>query len=57
MPILDEVPRWFAGRITERFDAGDHVAFMLEPVAGSVEDPLPQPGFQHVKHLNAGHEA
>jgi riboflavin-specific deaminase-like protein len=57
VPILDEVPRWFAGRITERFDAGDHIAFMLEPIAASVGDPLPQLGFQHVKHFNAGHEA
>ena len=57
VPILDEVRRWFVGRITERFDAGDHVAFMLEPVAGSVDDPLPQLGFQHVKHLDPGHEA
>lgn len=57
VPILDDVPRWFAGRITERFDAGDHVAFMLEPVTGSVEEPLPQLDFQAVKHLNPGHEA
>jgi riboflavin-specific deaminase-like protein len=58
VPILDDVPRWFAGRITERFDAGDHVAFMLEPIAGSVAaDDLPQLGFQSVKHLQPGHEA
>ncbi len=58
VPILDEVPRWFAGRITDRLDSGDHVAFMLEPVAGSVHhDDLPQLGFQAVKHLEPGHEA
>ena len=57
VPILDEVPRWFAGRITERLDSGDHIAFMLEPIAASVADALPQLGFQAVRHLDPGHEA
>lgn len=58
VPILDDVPRWFAGRITERLDSGDHVGFVLEPVAGSARtDELPQLGFQAVKHLQPGHEA
>jgi riboflavin-specific deaminase-like protein len=57
VPVLDDVPRWFAGRITERLDSGDHVAFLLEPVAGSVStDDLPQLGFQAVKDLDPGHE-
>lgn len=56
VPILDEVSRWFAGRITERLDSGDHVAFTLEPFAGSATaDGLPQLGFQAVKHLRPGH--
>ncbi len=57
VPILDDIRRWFAGRVTERFDAGDHIAFMLEPIAGSVEIELPQLGFQAVKHLDPGHDA
>lgn len=57
VPILDDIQRWFAGRVTERFDAGDHVAFMLEPIAGSVEVDSPQLGFQAVKHLDPGHDA
>ena len=58
VPVLDEVPRWFAGRITERLDSGDHIAFMLEPIAGSISSgDLPQLGFQAVKHLQPGHEA
>ncbi|MDP9402643.1 MAG: dihydrofolate reductase family protein [Actinomycetota bacterium] len=58
VPILDDVPRWFAGRITERLDSGDHVAFMLEPIAGSIHAAdLPQLGFQAVKHLQPGHGA
>ena len=57
VPILDEIPRWFAGRITERLDSGDHVAFMLEPLTGAVDIENPQLGFQAVKHLEPGHDA
>jgi len=58
VPILDDVPRWFAGRVTERLDTGDHVAFLLEPIAGSAHfDTAPQLGFQAVKDLQPGHEA
>ena len=44
--VLDDVPRWFVGRVTESLDSGDHVAFMLEPVAGEVGDWIGQLGFQ-----------
>jgi len=57
VPVLDDIQRWFAGRITERLDAGDHVAFMLDPIEGSVEGEAPQLGFQAVKHLDSGHDA
>jgi len=45
MPMLDDAIAWFVGRIVDRFDVGDHVAFSLEPVAtwapeSSDEDPL-----------------
>src|SRR3954449_12239710 len=33
VPIVDALPNWFVGRIRERVDAGDHDAFILEPVA------------------------
>jgi flavin reductase (DIM6/NTAB) family NADH-FMN oxidoreductase RutF len=57
VPVLDDVPRWFAGRITERLDSGDHVGFLLEPVAGSASGhDLPQLGFQAVRDLEPGHE-
>jgi hypothetical protein len=26
---------WFSGRVVERFDAGDHVAHVMDVVAGS----------------------
>jgi flavin reductase (DIM6/NTAB) family NADH-FMN oxidoreductase RutF len=32
-PILDRCPSWFVGRVLERTRLGDHVGFLLEPVA------------------------
>jgi flavin reductase (DIM6/NTAB) family NADH-FMN oxidoreductase RutF len=55
IPVLDDAPGWFAGRILERHDAGDHVALLLDPV--EVEDrggPLDM-GFQAVKAIDPGH--
>ena len=44
MPMLDDAIAWFVGRIVDRFDVGDHVAHLLEPVATwapeSSDDPL-----------------
>ncbi|HEX4033667.1 MAG TPA: flavin reductase family protein [Solirubrobacteraceae bacterium] len=37
-PILARCSDWFAGRVIERFEAGDHDAFVLEPVAGDAGD-------------------
>lgn len=34
MPILDEAVAWFIGRTVYWIDIGDHVAYILEPVAG-----------------------
>ncbi|MGI9120592.1 MAG: pyrimidine reductase family protein [Acidimicrobiales bacterium] len=57
-PVLDGVERWFAGRVVETVDSGDHVAFMLAPVAGEAGQRWPgQLGFQSVKDLEPGHGA
>jgi flavin reductase (DIM6/NTAB) family NADH-FMN oxidoreductase RutF len=56
-PILDECGNWFAARILERFPAGDHWAFLLDPFdAGS--DTAERPfTFHRAKRLEPGHEA
>lgn len=49
---------WFAGRVLDRIDLGDHVGFQLAPhdgAAGRADEP--QLGFQSVRDLEAGHEA
>ena len=35
LPLLDDCPDWFAGRVIDRHVLGDHVGFLLEPVAGA----------------------
>jgi flavin reductase (DIM6/NTAB) family NADH-FMN oxidoreductase RutF len=57
VPILDGVKGWVAGPVLGRFDVGDHVAFLVEPEAGAVENPAPgQLGFRAVQDLEPGHE-
>lgn len=58
LPILANAVAWFAGDILGRIDAGDHVGFLLEPVAGSTPDRFDQlVTFSDVKDLDPGHEA
>jgi flavin reductase (DIM6/NTAB) family NADH-FMN oxidoreductase RutF len=57
VPLLDACPNRFVGKVLERVDAGDHVAFMLEPVAaerGASESPF---RFHRAKRIEPGHEA
>ncbi len=37
--MLDGAAAWFVGAILERFDLGDHVGHLLEPIAGDVGAP------------------
>jgi flavin reductase (DIM6/NTAB) family NADH-FMN oxidoreductase RutF len=57
-PLLDECPGWFVGRVLDRVKLGDHVGFLLEPVAAAADEP--DGGgmdFQRVRGIEAGHEA
>ena len=55
IPVLDGVPGWFAGRILERFDGGDHVALLLDPVEAEDRGGALDLGFQAVKPIDPGH--
>jgi len=57
VPILADCPSWFVGRVLDRVDAGDHVAFLLEPVAAQRGAAGGALTFQRVRHLAPGHEA
>ena len=56
--FLDVAAGWFAGAVLGRFDLGDHVGFLLEPVAGSAPDKFGQlVTYFDVRDLEPGHEA
>lgn len=57
-PVLADTD-WFAGRVCERRDAGDHTAFLLDvlPEGSASRHDEPQLGFQRVRDLDAGHDS
>jgi flavin reductase (DIM6/NTAB) family NADH-FMN oxidoreductase RutF len=58
MPILDSAAGWFVGEVVSRFDLGDHVGFLLEPVDGSAPDKFEQlVTFSDLRDLDPGHRA
>jgi flavin reductase (DIM6/NTAB) family NADH-FMN oxidoreductase RutF len=58
LPILDDAAGWFAGAVRNRYDLGDHVGFLLEPLAGNAPDGFEQlVTFSDVRDLDPGHEA
>jgi flavin reductase (DIM6/NTAB) family NADH-FMN oxidoreductase RutF len=56
VPVLERCENWFAGRVLARFDAGDHDAFLLEPVAGGSGDGA-EFSFHRAKRIDPGHPA
>jgi flavin reductase (DIM6/NTAB) family NADH-FMN oxidoreductase RutF len=38
MPILDDAVGWFVGKTLRRIDVGDHVGYLLDPVAGAAPE-------------------
>ena len=57
LPILQECGNWFVGRVLERLDLGDHVGFLLEPVAAQREGNQSHFEFHRAKNIAAGHPA
>ena len=57
LPILARCASWFAGRIVERIELGDHVGHVLEPFAGEAGYDGPAYPFSRAKHVDPGHEA
>ena len=55
-PVLDGCGRWFAGRVLDRVDSGDHTSYLLEPFAASTGSEEGQLGFQGAKDMSPGHE-
>jgi flavin reductase (DIM6/NTAB) family NADH-FMN oxidoreductase RutF len=57
VPILDDCANWFVGRVLWRCDAGDHDAFLLEPVAAEHDAGEGEFTFHRAKRIEPGHEA
>jgi flavin reductase (DIM6/NTAB) family NADH-FMN oxidoreductase RutF len=58
LPILDDAAGWFVGEVLSRFDVGDHIGFLLQPVEGEAPDKFDQlVTFADVRDLEPGHEA
>jgi flavin reductase (DIM6/NTAB) family NADH-FMN oxidoreductase RutF len=57
VPVLEGLD-WFAGRIVERADVGDHEAVVLEPTGdGEATRSRRVLRYDDVRHLHAGHPA
>jgi flavin reductase (DIM6/NTAB) family NADH-FMN oxidoreductase RutF len=57
VPLLDACENWFVGRVLTRLDAGDHDAFLLEPVAASAAPGEREFTFHRARRIEPGHEA
>ena len=57
VPLLDDCPNRFVGRILRRIDFGDHVGMVLEPFFAEEDDDSGQLGFHRAKRIDPGHEA
>jgi flavin reductase (DIM6/NTAB) family NADH-FMN oxidoreductase RutF len=57
VPLLEECPNRFVGRVLWHRDAGDHDLFLLEPVEAQRGTGEPEFSFHRAKRIEAGHEA
>ena len=57
LPVLEECPAWFAARTLETLDAGDHVAFLVEPFAVERDRAVEPFRLRRASAIDPGHEA
>lgn len=55
VPVLDQCPRAFVGRVLDQVPTGDHTAFVLEPVWVASRDGEPRLSFHDVDDIDPGH--
>ena len=55
VPVIEACTSWFAGRVVDRFDLGDHTGLLLEPVEVAHRHGLRPLMFSQVKDLEPGH--
>jgi flavin reductase (DIM6/NTAB) family NADH-FMN oxidoreductase RutF len=57
VPLLDECPNRFVGRVVWRADVGDHDAFLLEPIVAEHGTGGDEFTFHRAKRIDPGHDA
>lgn len=58
VPVLDGAGAWFVGKILDRFEVGDHVGHVLDPIAGQPPAEFTDwVTFADVRDIAPGHEA
>jgi flavin reductase (DIM6/NTAB) family NADH-FMN oxidoreductase RutF len=55
-PVLAELENWFAGRVLQKLDFGDHVGFLLEPNEISAKESQQPFTFRRGRWIDPGHE-
>jgi flavin reductase (DIM6/NTAB) family NADH-FMN oxidoreductase RutF len=56
VPILTGCDNWFVGEVLARHDFGDHVGFLLAPIATNPGTPLDEFTFHRARRMEPGHE-
>jgi flavin reductase (DIM6/NTAB) family NADH-FMN oxidoreductase RutF len=57
VPILAGTRGWIVGRVRDRWDAGDHVAHLVDVDFAATDRPGGQLGFQMIHDMRPGHPA
>jgi flavin reductase (DIM6/NTAB) family NADH-FMN oxidoreductase RutF len=58
MPILDDAVAWFVGKTRSRMEVGDHMGYLLEPIAGYAPERAGELiAFSDLDDIDPGHEA
>ena len=55
VPLLEKCAAWFEGRVLDRFDVGDHVGHLVEPVAGGGGGAEGELWYSAARRLHPGH--
>jgi flavin reductase (DIM6/NTAB) family NADH-FMN oxidoreductase RutF len=57
VPLLDDCRNRFVARVLDRMEAGDHTAYLLEPVTAEYADDEGEFTFHRAKRIKPGHPA
>lgn len=57
VPVLEDCENWFVGQVVQRVDAGDHDAFLLQPVLAHSGAEQREFTFHRARRIDPGHDA